>query len=76
MAAIRVSSLSSNPDHLDRNSCAIHSGQLRLRAAGNLLCAQLHELLLQIIQLLPQFILVLAPKLCGLDFAGGGLQQR
>lgn len=41
----------------------VHLAELRLRAASNLLCPQLHQLALQFIQLLPQVLLVLAPKL-------------
>ena len=48
----------------------IHFVQFRLSTTRNLLRPQLHELLLEVIELLLQFILVLAPELRGLDFAG------
>ena len=41
-----------------------------MRTTGDLLCSQLHELLLQLVELLLQILLVLAPKLGGLDLAG------
>lgn len=46
-----------------------HLGELRCVPAGNLLCAQLNELALQIIELLSEVLLVLRPELGGLNFA-------
>lgn len=48
----------------------VHLVQLALSTTGNLLGPQLDELLLQLIALLLQLLLVLAPELVGLDFAG------
>jgi len=48
----------------------VHLGQLALRATRNLLCPELDKLLLQFIELLPQLLLVLAPELRCLNFAG------
>lgn len=47
-----------------------HLVQFALRPAGNLLCPQLHELLLLLLELLAQVLLVLAPELRGLNLAG------
>lgn len=47
-----------------------HLAQLRLGTTGNLLGAQSHELLLELIELLLEILLVLAPKLLGSDLAG------
>lgn len=47
-----------------------HLVQFALRTAGNLLCPQLHELLLLLLELLAQVLLVLAPELRGLNLAG------
>lgn len=49
----------------------VHLVELRGSAASNLLCAQLHQLGLQVIELLLELVLVLAPKRRGLDFSGG-----
>lgn len=48
----------------------IHFVQLALRTTSNLLCPELDELLLQVVELLPQLLLVLPPELRRLDFAG------
>lgn len=47
-----------------------HLAQLRLGTTGDLLGAQSHELLLELIELLLEILLVLAPKLLGSDLAG------
>ena len=47
---------------------AVHFGQFRLSTAGDLLRPQLYGLLFEIIELLLQFIFVLAPELRSLDF--------
>jgi hypothetical protein len=48
----------------------VHSGELALRATGNLLSAELDELGLQLLQLSLELILVLAPELGSLDLGG------
>ena len=53
----------------------VHSGQLRLGAAGDLLCSQLHELRLELIELLLQVVLVLSPERSDLDFGCGRLSR-
>ena len=47
-----------------------HSGQFRRCAAGDLLCSQLSQLQLQLLELLLQVLLVLGPELGGLHFRG------
>ena len=47
-----------------------HLAQLGLGTTGNLLGAQGHELLLEIIELLLEVLLVLAPELLASDLAG------
>lgn len=47
-----------------------HSVELRLTGAGNLLGAELNELGLELIQLSLELLLVLSPKLGGLDLCG------
>lgn len=49
---------------------SIHLVELRRSTASNLLSAQLHELGLQVIELLLKLLLVLSPERRGLDFAG------
>lgn len=53
----------------------VHLVEFRLCATSNLLCPQLNQVLLEIIELLPQLLLVLAPKLGCLDLSGR-LQKR
>ena len=48
----------------------VHLAQLGLGTTGNLLGAQGHELLLEIIKLLLEVLLVLAPELLASDLAG------
>lgn len=48
----------------------VHLAQLRLGTTGDLLGAQGHELLLEIIKLLLEVLLVLAPELLASDLAG------
>ena len=47
-----------------------HLCELRRRSAGNLLCAQLPQLGLQLAQLLVEVVLALGPELASLDFTG------
>lgn len=47
----------------------VHLAELGLGTTSDLLGAQLHELLLQLIQLLLEVLFVLAPKLGSLDLA-------
>lgn len=54
----------------------VHLVELGLRTAGNLLCPQLHQLALELVELLLQLLLVLAPELGGLDLAGGLSRAR
>ena len=44
-----------------------HSGQLRRGAAGDLLCSELAEFGLELLELLLQVLLALAPQLAGFD---------
>lgn len=48
----------------------VHLAQLRLGTTSDLLGPQLHKLGLEVVELLLQFLLVLAPELGGLDLAG------
>lgn len=48
----------------------VHPGELGRSAAGNLLRAELDELLLEVVELDLEVVLVLAPEGCGLDLCG------
>lgn len=60
----------SGPGFVNWRKKNAHLAQLRLGTTGNLLGAQSHELLLELIELLLEILLVLAPKLLGSDLAG------
>ena len=48
----------------------VHLCELRRCTAGNLLCSELNELLLEFLELLLEIVLVLAPELGRLDLSG------
>lgn len=48
----------------------VHLRELAARTTSDFLCPQLHELGLEVLELLLEVFLVLAPELGGSDFAG------